>query len=170
MRRDARWPNEETDFLAPSQVPDEIGRLGDYRVLDVLGIGGMGVVFLAEDPTLKRQVALKAMKPAVAASRSAKDRFLREAQATASIEHDNIVHIYQVAEDRNIPFIAMQMLRGESLQTRLKRDRKLTQLETAKMGCEIAKGLSAAHHHQLIHRDIKPGRRCRTRIGGMGDF
>jgi len=59
------------DFLAPAQLPDEIGRLGGYRVLKVLGVGGMGMVFLAEDPSLKRQIALKVMKPSVAATRSA---------------------------------------------------------------------------------------------------
>ena len=73
------------DFLAPAQAADEIGRLGAYRVLKVLGTGGMGVVFLAEDPQLKRRVALKVMKPSLAASDSARKRFLREAQATAAI-------------------------------------------------------------------------------------
>jgi hypothetical protein len=77
---------EQFDFLAPAEQPDEIGRLGDYRILQVLGIGGMGVVFLAEDDKLKRQVALKVMKPSVAASQSSKERFLREAQFTAAIE------------------------------------------------------------------------------------
>src|SRR5207302_2515059 len=96
-----------TDFLAPPQAPDEIGRLGDYRVLKVLGAGGMGVVFQAEDPRLKRKVALKAMLPALAASATAKQRFLREAQTAAAIEHDHIVPIFQVGEDRGVPFIAM---------------------------------------------------------------
>jgi serine/threonine protein kinase len=71
--------------------------------LEVIGVGGMGIVFRAEDSRLKRQIVLKAMKPAVAASLAAKDRFLREAQAAAAIEHDNIVHIYQVGEDRQVP-------------------------------------------------------------------
>ena len=148
--------DEEIDFLAPAEQPNEIGRLGDYRVLEVLGVGGMGVVFRAEDPKLKRQVALKAMKPAVAASRSAKERFLREAQATASIEHDNIVRIYQVGEDSGVPFIAMEFLRGESLQTCLKREKKLDQRDVLRIGREIAQGLAAAHDRGLIHRDIKP--------------
>src|SRR5262245_61436330 len=67
------------EFLAPAEGPDELGRLGPYRVLQVLGAGGMGVVFLAEDPALKRKVALKAMLPALAVSNSARKRFLREA-------------------------------------------------------------------------------------------
>lgn len=148
--------DEEIAFLAPPQQPDEIGRLGGYRVLQVMGVGGMGVVFRAEDPQLKRQVALKAMKPSIAASRSAKQRFLREAQSTAAIEHDNIVHIYQVGEDCGVPFIAMQFLRGESLQGRLERKPDLDSREASRIAHEIASGLAAAHKRGLIHRDIKP--------------
>lgn len=148
--------NAEVDFLADPEQPDEIGRLGGYRVLEVMGAGGMGVVFKAEDPNLQRLVALKAMKPTVAASRTAKERFLREARATAAIDHHNIVQIYQVGEDRNVPFIAMQYLRGESLQTRLTRDGKLAQRDVLRIGREVAAGLQAAHEHGLIHRDIKP--------------
>ena len=147
---------EEIDFLAPAEQADELGRFGGYRVLEVLGVGGMGIVFRAEDPQLQRQVALKAMKPAVATSRSAKDRFLREAQATAAIEHDNIVHIYQVGEDLGVPFIAMQFLRGESLQDRLARESRLSPAEVVKIGREMADGLEAAHRQDLVHRDIKP--------------
>ena len=68
--------SEAYDFLAPPQAPNELGRLGGYRVLRVLGAGGMGIVFLAEDPQLKRQMALKAMKPSLAASDSARKRFV----------------------------------------------------------------------------------------------
>jgi Leucine-rich repeat (LRR) protein len=146
----------DTSFLAPAQLPDEIGRLGDYRVLEVLGMGGMGMVFRAEDPRLKRQVALKTMKPTIAASRDSKGRFLREAQATAALEHDNVVPIYAVGEDRGIPFIAMQYLKGESLKDRLDRDTRLTPLMVVRLGKEIASGLAAAHEQGLIHRDIKP--------------
>jgi WD40 repeat protein/serine/threonine protein kinase len=110
---------ERYDFLAPPQSAGELGRLGGYRVLRLIGTGGMGVVFEAEDSQLKRRVALKAMKPALAASASSRKRFVREAQTAASVEHDHIVHIYQVGEDRGIPFIAMPLLRGETLGERL---------------------------------------------------
>ena len=112
-----------TDFLAPPQADDELGRLGKYRILKILGHGGMGVVFQAEDPKLKRTVALKAMLPALAASASAGKRFLREAQAMAAVEHDHIVRIYQVGEERGVPFLAMEFLKGEPLDERLKRER-----------------------------------------------
>jgi WD40 repeat protein len=144
------------DFLAPAQAPDELGRLGPYRVLKVLGAGGMGVVFRAEDPQLARLVALKAMLPTLAASESARQRFLREARAAAAIKHDHIVTIYQVGEDRGVPFLAMEFLEGESLDARLQREGKLPLAEVLRIGREIALGLAAAHKRELIHRDIKP--------------
>ncbi len=149
-------PAEYYDFLAPAQADDEIGRLGSYRVLKVLGTGGMGVVFQAEDRTLHRQVALKVMLPALAASGTNKVRFLREARAAASIEHDHIVSILEVDEDRGVPFIAMPLLRGESLEQRLKRERRLSVEEVVRIASETALGLAAAHERGLIHRDIKP--------------
>jgi WD40 repeat protein len=144
------------DFLSPPQAPDELGRLGPYRVLQVLGAGGMGVVFRAEDPQLKRLVALKAMLPALAVSATARQRFLREAQAAAAIKHDHIVTIYQVGEDSGVPFLAMEFLEGEPLDARLEREGKLPPAEVVRIGREIALGLAAAHKRELIHRDIKP--------------
>lgn len=151
-----REANELLELLSPPEQPDELGRLGGYRVLEVIGVGGMGVVFRAEDPQLQREVALKAMKPAIAASPSAKERFLREARAIAAIEHPHIVPVYQVGEDRNIPFIALQYLRGESLLTRLARTGKLEPREIVRIGRDVASGLAAAHRRGLVHRDIKP--------------
>ncbi len=145
------------DFLAPPRGAGEIGWLGPYRVLNVLGAGGMGVVFQAEDPHLERKVALKAMRPALITSDSAKKRFLREAKTTASIKHDHIVTIFQVGEDRGAPFLAMEFLEGESLDDRMKREKRLPVAEVLRIGREIAEGLAAAHEHGLIHRDIKPG-------------
>src|SRR5207253_1657979 len=83
--------------------------------------------------------------------------FLREAQAGAAVEHDHIVHIYQVGEDRGVPFIAMQLLKGESLHGRLEREGQLPPAEVLRLGREIAEGLAAAHERGLIHRDVKPG-------------
>jgi WD40 repeat protein len=147
---------ELTDFLGPALAPDEIGRLGPYRVLQVLGAGGMGVVYKAEDPQLQRLVALKAMLPALAASASARQRFLREARAAAAIKHDHIVAIYQVGEDRGVPFLAMEFLEGEALDARLKREPPLSLGEMLRIGRQTALGLAAAHARGLVHRDIKP--------------
>jgi eukaryotic-like serine/threonine-protein kinase len=154
---------ENCDFLAPAEGPGEIGRLGHYRVLSVLGSGGMGIVFEAEDPQLQRRVALKCMKPALAVSPTARRRFLREARAMAAVSHDHIVAIHQVGEDRGIPFLAMPLLTGETLEARLQRlkERDMVGLlpiaEVLRIGRETAEGLAAAHQQGLIHRDIKPG-------------
>ncbi len=147
---------EHWDFLAPPELPGELGRLGPYRILKVLGRGGMGVVFQAEDPQLERVVALKAMLPALAASASAKKRFLREARTVASIKHDHIVTIHQVGEDRGAPYLAMEFLEGEPLNVRLNREAKLPLVDVIRIGRQIAEGLGAAHAKGLIHRDIKP--------------
>src|SRR5262249_8963750 len=114
------------DCLAPPQQPDEIGRLGPYRVLQVLGDGGMGGVFKAEDPKLKRLVALKVMKSEVAEEEISRQRFLREAQMTAALKNDHIITIYQVGEEKDVPFLAMEFLEGQSLDTWLKKGRKPT--------------------------------------------
>lgn len=149
--------DEEDDALAPPQAPDEIGRLGPYRVLKVLGEGGMGKVYLAEDPGLKRKVALKVMKSSLARNAKARQRFLLEARSAAAIEHDHIVHIYQVGEDKGIPYLAMQLLTGASLDDLLKKKGALTIKQVLKLGAQIGEGLAAAHAKGLIHRDIKPG-------------
>jgi serine/threonine protein kinase/tetratricopeptide (TPR) repeat protein len=161
-------------LLAAPQRPDELGRLGPYRVLKVLGRGGMGMVFEAHDPQLDRHVALKALLPSLAAFPPAHERFLREARAAAALDHDHIVHIYQVGEDRGIPYLAMQFLQGESLAGRLARLGPLPVAEVLRIGRETAAGLAAAHARGLVHRDIKPanlwleGERGRVKILDFG--
>ena len=130
---------------------------GRIAILKLLGAGGMGLVLHAEDLVLKRAVALKVMRPELAKSKDGRQRFLRKARAIAAIEHRHIVHIYQVAEDRGVPYLAMPFLKGESLEERLKRERKLPVAEAIRLGRQIAEGLAAAHKNDLIHRDIKPG-------------
>ncbi|MGL4551606.1 MAG: serine/threonine-protein kinase [Gemmataceae bacterium] len=152
-----RLGNEHTLILSPPQRPDEIGRLAGYRVLGVIGSGGMGVVFRAEDPRLEREVALKAMLPALAAHATARQRFLREARAAAALQHDRIVTIYEVGEDRGVPFLAMPFLRGETLEARIGRDAPVADGEIRRIGRELAEGLAAVHDRGLVHRDIKPG-------------
>jgi len=147
---------ERYDFLAPAQKADEIGRIGSYRVLKELGAGGMGVVFQAEDTLLGRQVALKAILPGLAGSATVRQRFLREARAAATLEHDHIVPIFEVGEDRGIPFIAMPLLKGEPLEERLRREPRLPLDLVLRIGREVALGLAVAHKHGLVHRDIKP--------------
>jgi predicted Ser/Thr protein kinase len=143
--------------LRPAEAEGELGRLGGYRVLGVLGEGGMGVVYRAEDPTLGRPVALKVMRGEAAASPAARARFLREARSMAALHHDHVAPVWTVGEDGGNPFIAMPLLRGESLAARLKREGRLPTAEAVRIAAEMAEGLAAAHAEGLVHRDIKPG-------------
>src|SRR5262245_25999514 len=168
-------PPPDYPFRAAPQAADELGRLGPYRVLKVLGTGGMGVVFQAEDLHLRRPVALKVMRPSLAASDEFHRRFLREARLAAAIDHQHIVTVYQVGEDRGVPFLAMQLLHGQTLEDRLERaGGRLPLPEVLRGGREIAEGLDAAHARGLVHRDIKPANvwleegRGRVRIVDFG--
>jgi len=142
-------------FLGPPIEPDEIGRLGGYRILSQIGAGGMGIVYLAEDVSLKRKIAIKILPPS---DDNARDRFYREAQAAARLEHENIIAIHQVGEDRGVVFIAMPLLKGKPLDRYLSESghRPLPVDEILRIGREALAGLIVAHEHGLVHRDIKP--------------
>src|SRR5580693_10787444 len=101
--------DEPLTFLAPPTRPDALGRLGHYEALQVLGRGGFGIVFRAFDDVLQRVVALKVMAPQLAATSPARKRFLREARSSAQVRHENVVHVYEVAEsaEGGLPYLAM---------------------------------------------------------------
>lgn len=147
---------EEYPFLSPAEGPGEVGRIGGYRVLAVIGSGAMGIVFEGEDAGLRMPVAIKVMRPVVAADPAARQRFVKEAQAIASLRHDQIVGIFRVGEERGVPFLVMPRLQGETLASRLKREGKLALPEVLRIGREIADGLTAAHAAGMVHRDLKP--------------
>lgn len=145
---------ERNSVGLPINLP---GWLEFYRPLKVLGQGGMGTVYLAEDTRLGRNVAIKTLRPELAVNAQAKERFLREARSAAMLEHDNIVPIYSVGEADGTPFLAMPVLRGESLSTLIQRTNGPLPVSTAvRLAREVALGLAAAHERGLIHRDIKP--------------
>ncbi len=143
-------------LLGAPQPKGVIGRIGDFDVLRVLGAGGMAVVFEAEDIRLKRRVALKLMRPAIAATPGAKERFLREAQSAAALKHPNVMTIHQVGMCGETPFMALELLHGETLENYVTRTAQLSVHEVVRIGREIAIGLAAAHARDLLHRDIKP--------------
>ncbi len=116
----------------------------------------MGIVLEAEDTQLGRIVALKVMQPRLLHSESNRRRFLQEARAVAALEHDHIVPIYQVGEERGIPFLVMPLLKGESLDSLLRREGPLRMDQAVEIGLQIALGLAAAHQQGVVHRDIKP--------------
>jgi serine/threonine protein kinase/regulation of enolase protein 1 (concanavalin A-like superfamily) len=150
-------PGRDLGFFDPPRADGELGWMAHYQVLRPIGEGGMGLVFQAVDTHLLRTVALKVIRPELADAPGARERFLREARAAAAIKHDHIVTIYQVGQQRDVDFLAMEFLQGMSLQRWLDRGKAPTIDQTLRIGREVASGLAAAHRAGLIHRDIKPG-------------
>jgi serine/threonine protein kinase/Tfp pilus assembly protein PilF len=152
---------ENLAFLTKTMSPPggglENGALfaGKYRVIRELGRGGMGVVFQAEDTKLKRPVALKLLPLELAHSPDAEERFLREAQAAAALDHPNICTVYEVGEKDGQAFIAMAYIDGKSLKERIARG-PLKIDEALEIAGEVAGGLEEAHRKGIVHRDIKP--------------
>jgi len=130
-------------------------RLAHFRILKTLGEGGMGVVYLAEDEKLKRQVALKVLAEAFAGDEERKRRFVREAQAAAAVRHPAIAAIYEVGEDGGTAFIAMELVDGRSLRA-LVEESPPTVAEAVRIVVELARGLERAHASGVLHRDLKP--------------
>ncbi len=143
-------------FLFPPVESDEIGRLGNYRVLRLLGMGGMGMVFHAEDIALCRPVALKVMRPDLEGSGASNQRFLREARAMAAIKHDHLVTVFQAGQENGAVYLAMELLHGETLEDWLQRTDRIEVGDILRLGREIATGLAAIHQRGLVHRDIQP--------------
>lgn len=141
--------------LEPSTYPKSLGRLAQYELLEVVGQGAFGIVFRAFDQSLARIVAIKVLSLDFPEGSVAQLRFLREARAAARIQHENVVRILAVAEVP-MPYIVMEYVDGESLQSPLDRSIHCTPHEIRDMGCQIAEGLAAAHACGLIHRDVKP--------------
>ena len=127
---------------------------GKYRIIEEIGRGGMGIVYKAEDLTLKRPVALKFLPAHLMNSPELKERFVIEAQAAAALSHPNICVIYEVGEAEDRSFIAMEYVEGESLRDKIKRG-PLAAAEALDIAAQIAAGLGEAHRKGIIHRDIK---------------
>jgi serine/threonine protein kinase len=131
--------------------------LAGYRIEQELGRGGMSVVYRALDPRLNRLVALKVLAPQLAHDAGFRQRFLRESQVAATIEHPNVVPVYEAGESEGVLFIAMRMVRGYDLRALLDREGALAPERAADIVSQTAAGLDAAHEQGLVHRDVKPG-------------
>jgi serine/threonine protein kinase/tetratricopeptide (TPR) repeat protein len=137
---------------------DVIGRrLGHYLVLERLGGGGMGDVFVAEDTRLRRRVALKLPRPEVAESLDIRARFQHEARAAAALNHPNIVHVYSVEESEELLFITMELVQGRSLHEVLRAETPLPIPRMLAFATQIAEGVACAHAAGVVHRDLTPG-------------
>jgi eukaryotic-like serine/threonine-protein kinase len=173
-RRGYRWIMPVEWVSAPSFADPDVGKSSDsssasiltgkrvahYRVLEILGGGGMGVVYKAEDIKLGRRVALKFLPEELSSDAAAMERFKREARAASALNHPNICTIYGVEEQGTQPFIAMELLEGHTLGEILAAGQSQQQFASVEgltdIAIQIAEGLNAAHTKGIIHRDIKP--------------
>ena len=144
------------DFLSRGEKPNCLGMLGQYEIMGYIGGGAMGVVLKAHDTKLNRMVAAKVLALGLAANPTARRRFIREAQAGASVVHPHVVTIHAVGEENNLPYLVMECVDGISLRHKIDREGPLGAREILRIGSQIADGLAAAHQQGLIHRDIKP--------------
>lgn len=137
----------------------EIGQTlgGRYRLVELLGSGGMATIYRATDTGLGRDVALKLLRPEYLRDPDFSSRFRQEAQSAASLSHPNVVTVYDYGEDPSGPYIVMELVDGEDLATILRRSGPLPPRQVARIGAGVARALAAAHARGLVHRDVKPG-------------
>ncbi|MGA8050724.1 MAG: protein kinase [Burkholderiales bacterium] len=135
------------------------GRLGRYRILGILGSGAMGIVYRAEDPLIEREVAIKTLNPSLPEDvmDEVRERFLREAKSAGRLNHPNVVTIYDVGEQDDVAYIAMELLEGRTLQQMLREPGRLPLQTVIDLAAQIADGLNHAQRFAIVHRDVKPG-------------
>lgn len=147
-------PEYRPEFV--TKFPATGCRLGSYELRGLLGRGAMGIVFRAFDPGLKREAAIKVLAPELAGSAAARERFVLEARLAASVRHENVVGIHVVRETAGTPYLAMEYVRGSSLEARTEQHGPTPVLLLVSTARQIAAGLAAAHAKNIIHRDVKP--------------
>src|SRR5919108_4645506 len=127
-----------------------------YRLEEKIGSGGMSTVYRAFDPTLERWVAIKLMHRDISTDPDQLERFRREARAVARLNHPHIVTVIDAGEDDGAPYIVFEYVSGETVKDRIRRQGRLPVAEAVAYAIEIGRGLSCAHSHRLVHRDVKP--------------
>jgi serine/threonine protein kinase/Tfp pilus assembly protein PilF len=144
-----------------------IGRtISHYRVIEKIGAGGMGEVYRAHDVQLERDVALKFLPPGTLTDESARKQFRKEALALAKLNHPNIETVYEFGSQEDADFLAMELITGNSLKQKIN-EGPLLELETVRLGLQLAEGLAAAHEQGVVHRDLKPANLMVTPTGRL---
>lgn len=162
----ARDVAPQTSALRPKQ------KFGRYEIRKQLGAGGMGQVWLARDRALKRDVAIKVLSSLLCQNQEQLQRFLREAQVQASLNHANVVQIYEIGSHQKTAFLAMERIDGGSLEDAVRNNGPMSWQDATHAIRDAAAGLKEAHEHGLVHRDIKPANLLRNSKGvtKVGDF
>lgn len=132
-------------------------RIAAYEVEQEIGRGGMAVVYRARDLRLGRTVALKLLAPELARNDVFRKRFVHESQVAAAIDHPHIIPVFEAGETEGVLYIAMRYVKGLDLRALLDREGRLSVTDTVRIGVQVASALDAAHAHDLVHRDVKPG-------------
>jgi serine/threonine-protein kinase len=145
-------------------------RLGAYRIEKQLGEGAMGEVFLAVHEALGRQVAIKKLKPQVAADRAMTERFFAEARAVNIIRHENIVECTDLVNEAGTSYIVMELLEGKTLSNAIRQAKQMPPVRAVKIAAQIADALSAAHTKGIVHRDLKPDNVFLIKRAGSSDY
>lgn len=144
--------------IRPGEVRLVIGQLlgNRYRILELIGEGGMALVYKAECVLLQRTVAVKILRPQYSSDKEFVTRFRREAQAAASLSHPNVVNIYDVGQDGGVHYIVMELIEGDNLKSLIRKEAPLPVNRALHIALQICEALRHAHDHNIIHRDIKP--------------
>lgn len=147
--------------------PARLTKIGKYEILDVLGRGGMGVVYKAVDPAIGRLVAIKMITAGFSDDPNLLKRFYREAQSTGTLQHPNIVTVYDLGDDAGTPYLVMEYLEGETLEAVIRLRRELLLAEKLSVMVMACDGLDYAHRRNVVHRDIKPANMILPKDGGL---
>ena len=154
---------------AIGQMPRVGAEFASYRIQGVLGRGGMSVVFRADNLRLGNEVALKVLSAELSENDAFRERFVRESRLAASINHPNIIPIYDAGEEDGLLYIAMRYVAGADLKSMIRQEGPLSLRRSAEIVSQVARGLSVAHQRGLVHRDIKPANILTERAGGDGE-